>query len=205
MLGRMTLVTRCATALLCALSLLLAVLAGAAWVRAQFVNDVAVVGSRWKSGHALINRYAYVSVLRDVVYFSVHTRQFSPNPRPVHYPPPDGRAWQWVTHSPMAYEDSWYGRSTWLGFHSFSEDLIAPSSMGTAHRWGLAVPHWFLLTFFSAWPICRAMRSRRSRVQPGCCRPCGYDLRATPQRCPECGTESISSEANRPELYLTNT
>lgn len=192
------------TAVLCALSLFLAALAGAACVRAQFANDVAVVGSYREHRRLLADRYAHVSFFRDVVRFSVQTRELSAEVSAsiLRDRPQERGAWRWAINLPLAYNDSWRRPSTWLGFDSFSEHEIT-AGIVRAHTWGFAVPYWFLLTIFSAWPLYRAIRWRRGRCRPGVCRQCGYDLRATPNRCPECGTNAKLSETNPAGLYLT--
>jgi hypothetical protein len=63
-----------------------------------------------------------------------------------------------------------------------------------AWTWGYGsriyvVPHWVPTLALIVAPLWLARRyRRRRRLVPGLCASCGYDLRATPGRCLECGT-----------------
>ena len=93
--------------------------------------------------------------------------------------------------------------------------LEFPSSqeMGTGwHRWGklstrtdwvpriewrnsytlLILPFWVIMILFSIAPVyvITPVYRRRRRKNLGLCLKCGYDIRASEERCPECGTTS---------------
>jgi hypothetical protein len=58
------------------------------------------------------------------------------------------------------------------------------------------VPMWFIVLGAGLLPFVRivayaVVRRNRAHLGMGCCPTCGYDLRATPDRCPECGSGSV--------------
>jgi hypothetical protein len=58
----------------------------------------------------------------------------------------------------------------------------------------VAVPHWLAALPLAAFPaavLVRRRRARRKMLASCACAGCGYDLRATPDRCPECGRASV--------------
>ena len=59
-----------------------------------------------------------------------------------------------------------------------------------------SMPFW-LLSAISGLPALLIWRARAREQRDGLCRSCGYDLRATPERCPECGTVPANAEISR--------
>ena len=58
--------------------------------------------------------------------------------------------------------------------------------------WMLGVPLWIPFLLFAAYPTLAFIRGplrRYRRRKRGLCVTCGYDLRGSPKRCPECGVE----------------
>jgi hypothetical protein len=79
----------------------------------------------------------------------------------------------------------------WLGFGYYHRDTRSRSSTG--RQWsfgdfGLFAPHWSIALALAAFPAIRATSIFRRRRRRGrnVCEKCGYDLRASPERCPEC-------------------
>jgi hypothetical protein len=133
----------------------------------------------------------------------------------------DGLTFEWYSYSPVPIQGpnvsdanaaSLFGqRFSPLNFHEkFRFRWGSGSSIGTAPNgvlwnvgstWWIKVPPWALVAFFGGlwWLFLRWARRKGSRrYETGRCINCGYDLRATPERCPECGTVPEQSHPTAP-------
>ena len=158
------------------LSLLLALAAAALWVRSYWVGD----GFVWKPSDADRAYYrAYVG--RGVARVGGGAYPFD---RTGHF---DYGADRPPTR-PTGFHPRCFAARLGFDYHRGSDAQGQPFV-------DVLFPIWALLLCAAVLPSCRVvslrrdLRSRR-RSAAGACTSCGYDLRATPERCPECGTTS---------------
>jgi hypothetical protein len=105
--------------------------------------------------------------------------------------------WQFARHEEV-YWDPTLIPAAWAGFGFEGRRVIGlPSVASREPRWtlgALTVPYWALIGISLPAPLLTLTRSTygASRRRQGRCAVCGYDLRATPDRCPECGTAATT-------------
>jgi len=84
----------------------------------------------------------------------------------------------WVNPPPTVIN----GLQTWT-FYDFSKNIVSTPD------WAVAVASGIPPLISLAWLPVRLRRRRRERA--GLCAVCGYDLRASLERCPECGSAIV--------------
>ncbi|MDB5357412.1 MAG: hypothetical protein JWN24_3865 [Phycisphaerales bacterium] len=175
--------------LLSALSLLLCVTSAAMWVRSERIADQ-VLCERLTASSGYFRRYSLESVGGRVW---VEVLDFQGRTLPSgwsHMSAPTGTpTWHLIPRRMPG------DRFVALGFEWSFADAMAPSAYAPRRVFMLGVPYYFVGLPACLPPIGWLRRKVRNRsVTFNVCRHCGYDLRATPERCPECG--SVPTGAN---------
>ena len=156
-----------------------------------------------------------LSLLLLVAVVFVWVRSYDPgdfatyydSPKHVEFLSSDGLlrvSWGSLTSKEYPPEPGW-DVSFWRrdgGHLAVKADLRSGTTMGFRYeRWRrqtadlaadarmITIPYWSIAAVCAVGPVVVLWRWRRERhrVARGRCRACGYDLRATPGRCPECG------------------
>ena len=164
--------------ILASLSLLLFVAVAGMWVRSYRVADTVGYGARHSLADGAIRlRFAAVRSSRGGVSVgsgsSLELFVRASSMREGLYarhdaPPPAESQGQWAR---------------W-GFGHTHVDLGNQAFVTRSVR----VPYWFLTLLAAGACALLGWRRYRTRYGAGRCRTCGYDLRETKERCPECGT-----------------
>ncbi len=167
--------------------LFLAMVIAAIWVRSLFVCDQIVTSGVARDGagesqwmRAYISSRGFLLVRRDDQRYQVYD---------VSQPIAPSRVTSGDTSSEYRRtEPSLIRGDRLLGFGWQRQVIQVPSDNAaiTLTIRLMIVPLWVLIVPLLPLPLLWIARHRR-RSRAGYCPHCGYDLRATPDRCPECG------------------
>jgi hypothetical protein len=173
-----------------AVSLLLCLATVALWVRSHWRSDSLHYSSALDANLAQ-TQDAFVSEHGSLAYVRARDEHRSPPPRLTFVP-----GWSFLSDPADVYDDPRIGMRRggreYLGFGYSARGSTSPRTGPWQRRHSYQkgiVPHWAMALVLAVMPgRWLLLRWRRRGLAPGACAACGYDLRATRDRCPECGT-----------------
>ncbi len=155
-------------------SFFIALIAAVLWIRSFWICDELFVYSRGRETTIFSADQTVLLCTRPI---------FSVMPSTVHYFRPPSGSSESLSGSDVL--DRWEDVVSGRGNTSLPVDFCLRGGIV-----GLYAKDWALATIGLPLPISLTMLRvlvARRRTRQGRCRKCGYDMRATPERCPECG------------------
>ena len=140
---------------------------------------------------AIAGLYVRAFTLRDEIHTSVfwHDCMIATFPHHVHFI---------VAEKPFRGP---YPTSVTYGLEQYpsAPKYLRPRLSNTGVYWEISIPFWLPLLFAAPLPAYAAVQGlyRRSLNCEDRCVACGYDLRATPEQCPECGLVPERTKSER--------
>jgi hypothetical protein len=168
------------------LSLLLYVVTMGMWLRSYWVSDTLLW---WHPTRPIL--YSAACSRGRIAYQSDEPRNpqliarlYQPGPTAYHVVPVPSDDWE------AGWGVSFESRHTFIGFA-----YLRATRFGQISTQMCVLPLWFVALLTALPPVAYALRARSRRRVMGACLRCGYDLRATPDRCPECGSVPTAKPA----------
>ena len=102
------------------------------------------------------------------------------------------------------YDQTWFDEVEWGWYAESYSGFTLGDAIGLRHMRGqgfvsVSIPLWVPFLFLAIPTAILWHRDRRT-LKPGCCRTCGYDLRASKKVCPECGTATAPPGITKPSV-----
>jgi len=184
-------------------------LATTLWVRSHWVETNIGRSHRDLKGHLLWEREAYVISRRGRIYFATESllsplSEDGATQRSRRYADSGGlRSTKWTLKQVSPPQRGESGGRWGFDYRSFSHNFGTIDAPKPFRQLSLMLPWAFVVAVLSVVPLfwlagVRRELWRRKRVRAGLCVQCGYDVRATPGRCPECGERGPDAFAASP-------
>lgn len=171
-------------AVLAALSAILCLVTVAIWVRSYWVRDIVTFSQPGGNSHLAQSILGRVHVVTGLDGGSEGGRSYAADrlsPQAIWSGGVSGYPVE--VHRHLGF--------VWQTYSRFQFDLMTggQAALFTTHHRLIVIPYAYPAALFALLPIVwLSGKRRRARRRIGLCSKCGYDLRASPERCPECGT-----------------